>query len=74
MIQTLILDICATNSVETAKIYLIDPKFGVDYQNLEELTHLTEGIVIDQDRAAGIHLIFAGQRPGEGCVTNAVTR
>lgn len=54
LIQTLILDICATNSVETAKIYLIDPKFGVDYQNLEELPHLAEGIVIDQDRASKI--------------------
>lgn len=54
LIQTLILDICATNSVETAKIYLIDPKYGVDYQNLEQLPHLAEGIVIDQDRASAI--------------------
>lgn len=54
LIQTLILDICATNSVDTAKIYLIDPKYGVDYQNLEELPHLAEGIVIDQDRASEI--------------------
>jgi DNA segregation ATPase FtsK/SpoIIIE, S-DNA-T family len=54
LIQTLILDICATNSVETAKIYLIDPKYGVDYQNLEELPHLSEGIVIDQQRASEI--------------------
>ncbi|PKU52578.1 FtsK/SpoIIIE domain-containing protein [Lysinibacillus fusiformis] len=54
LIQTLILDICATNSIETAKIYLIDPKYGVDYQNLEELPHLAEGIVIDQDRASEI--------------------
>ncbi|WP_449443095.1 FtsK/SpoIIIE domain-containing protein [Ureibacillus acetophenoni] len=54
LIQTLILDICATNSIETAKIYLIDPKYGVDYQNLEELPHLAEGIVIDQDRASKI--------------------
>lgn len=54
LIQTLILDICATNTVEAAKIYLIDPKYGVDYQNLEELPHLAEGIVIDQDRASKI--------------------
>ncbi len=54
LIQTLILDICATNSVETAKVFLIDPKYGVDYQNLEDLPHLAEGIVIDQDRASQI--------------------
>nr|WP_026682289.1 FtsK/SpoIIIE domain-containing protein [Priestia megaterium] len=54
LIQTLILDICATNSTNTAKIYLIDPKYGVDYQNLEDLPHLTEGIVIDQKRASEI--------------------
>ncbi|MFD1449538.1 FtsK/SpoIIIE domain-containing protein [Oceanobacillus sojae] len=54
LIQTLILDICATNSTNTAKIYLIDPKYGVDYQNLEDLPHLTEGIVIDQNRASEI--------------------
>ncbi|WP_202077570.1 FtsK/SpoIIIE domain-containing protein [Caldalkalibacillus salinus] len=54
LIQTLILDICATNSINTAKIYLIDPKYGVDYQNLEDLPHLTEGIVIDQNRASEI--------------------
>jgi DNA segregation ATPase FtsK/SpoIIIE, S-DNA-T family len=54
LIQTLILDICATNSTDTAKIYLIDPKYGVDYQNLEELPHLAEGIVIDRSRAAVI--------------------
>lgn len=54
LIQTLILDICATNSLETAKIYLIDPKYGVDYQGLEDLPHLTEGIIIDRDRASKI--------------------
>ncbi|MCY8817458.1 DNA translocase FtsK [Bacillus atrophaeus] len=54
LIQTIILDICATNTVESAKIYLIDPKYGVDYQGLEDLPHLAEGIVIDQDRASKI--------------------
>ncbi len=51
LLQNLILDICATNSKELAKIYLIDPKFGVDYQHLEELPHLSEGIIIEQDKA-----------------------
>ncbi len=51
LVQNLILDICATNSKELAKIYLIDPKFGVDYLELEGLPHLAEGIIIDQDKA-----------------------
>ncbi|MGF9796391.1 FtsK/SpoIIIE domain-containing protein [Brevibacillus agri] len=51
LLQNLILDICATNSKDMARVYLIDPKFGVDYQHLEELPHLSEGIIIDQDKA-----------------------
>ncbi|MEW5552150.1 FtsK/SpoIIIE domain-containing protein [Peribacillus frigoritolerans] len=51
LLQNLILDICATNSKEMAQVYLIDPKFGVDYQSLEGLPHLTEGIIIDRDKA-----------------------
>jgi DNA segregation ATPase FtsK/SpoIIIE, S-DNA-T family len=54
LLQNLILDICATNSKEMAQVYLIDPKFGVDYQSLEDLPHLTEGIIIDQDKAASV--------------------
>ncbi|WP_286230576.1 FtsK/SpoIIIE domain-containing protein [Neobacillus mesonae] len=54
LLQNLILDICATNSKEMAQVYLIDPKFGVDYQSLEDLPHLTEGIIIDQDKAATV--------------------
>jgi DNA segregation ATPase FtsK/SpoIIIE, S-DNA-T family len=52
LIQNLILDICATNTEDMAHVYLIDPKFGVDYQNLEDLPHLKQGIIIDQDIAA----------------------
>jgi DNA segregation ATPase FtsK/SpoIIIE, S-DNA-T family len=54
LIQNLILDICATNSKKMAQVYLIDPKFGVDYQSLEGLPHLTEGIIIDKDKASTI--------------------
>ncbi|WP_435923405.1 FtsK/SpoIIIE domain-containing protein [Paenibacillus sp. DYY-L-2] len=54
LLQNLILDICVTNSPKLATIYLIDPKFGVDYQQLEDLPHLTEGIIIDQQRAVNI--------------------
>jgi DNA segregation ATPase FtsK/SpoIIIE, S-DNA-T family len=52
LIQNLILDICATNSEDMAHVYLIDPKFGVDYQSLEDLPHLKKGIIINQDTAA----------------------
>ncbi|PFL68546.1 cell division protein FtsK [Priestia megaterium] len=52
LIQNLILDICATNSEEMAHVYLIDPKFGVDYQQLEELPHLKQGIIIEQEKAS----------------------
>jgi S-DNA-T family DNA segregation ATPase FtsK/SpoIIIE len=73
LLQNLILDICVTNSPDLAKIYLIDPKFGVDYQHLEELPHLAEGIIIDQQRAVDVleflveemdrrYLAFRGQK------------
>lgn len=54
LIQNLILDICATNTEKMAHVYLIDPKFGVDYQSLEDLPHLKKGIIIDQDIASSI--------------------
>ncbi len=54
LLQNLILDICATNSKEMAQVYLIDPKFGVDYQGLEPLPHLIEGIIIDQEKATTV--------------------
>lgn len=51
LLQNLILDICITNHKDMASIYLIDPKFGVDYQMLEDLPHLVDGIIINQDNA-----------------------
>lgn len=54
LLQNLLLDICATNPKELATIYLIDPKAGVDYANIEELPHLREGIIIEQDRAIDV--------------------
>ena len=43
LMQNLLLDICKTNSSQFAHIYLIDPKQGVDYQQLLGLPHLQEG-------------------------------
>lgn len=51
LIQSLILDIAATNSSALAQIILIDPKMGVDYAAVERLPHIPGGIVIDQTRA-----------------------
>ncbi|MWC31081.1 FtsK/SpoIIIE domain-containing protein [Paenibacillus sp. MMS18-CY102] len=54
LLQNLILDICVTNRKDLAHIYLIDPKYGVDYMHLAELPHLVEGIVDDQNKATQI--------------------
>lgn len=54
LLQNLILDICVTNSKDLAQVYLIDPKFGVDYMQLADLPHLVEGIIDDQNRASEV--------------------
>lgn len=51
LVLNLILDICAFNAPALAKIYLIDPKAGVDYFALEGLPHLAEGIITEKPRA-----------------------
>ena len=43
LMQNLVLSIAATRSPEEAHIYLIDPKFGVDYRPLDELPHVEVG-------------------------------
>jgi DNA segregation ATPase FtsK/SpoIIIE, S-DNA-T family len=54
LLQNLLLDICATNSPHLTTIYLIDPKAGVDYSNIEDLPHLPDGIIVEQDPAIEI--------------------
>jgi S-DNA-T family DNA segregation ATPase FtsK/SpoIIIE len=54
LIQSLLLDIAATNSSGSAHIYLIDPKMGVDYAAIEKLPHLQGGVIVDQTRAVEI--------------------
>lgn len=51
LIQNLMLDIALTNSSSLAKIYCVDPKMGVDYVSLDGLPHLSEGIIVEQERA-----------------------
>lgn len=54
LIQSLLLDIAATNPKELAQIVLIDPKMGVDYAALEGLPHMRGPIVIDKAQATTI--------------------
>jgi S-DNA-T family DNA segregation ATPase FtsK/SpoIIIE len=43
LMQNLILSIAATRDPAEAHLYLIDPKFGVDYRPLDELPHVEVG-------------------------------
>lgn len=49
--QNLLLDICATNAPESARIWLVDPKHGGDYPWIRRLPHLGRPIVTKQDEA-----------------------
>ena len=51
LLQNLLLDIAMTNDPGAARITLIDPKQGVDYQALEALPHVDGGIVVEQGEA-----------------------
>ncbi|OIQ91126.1 DNA translocase FtsK [mine drainage metagenome] len=51
LIQAMLLDIAATNPIQSAQIILIDPKMGVDYSALEDLPHMREPIVVTKERA-----------------------
>lgn len=54
LIQNLILCIAASRSPDQAHIFLIDPKYGVDYRPLDELPHVKAGSggIIDTPAAA----------------------
>jgi S-DNA-T family DNA segregation ATPase FtsK/SpoIIIE len=54
LIQSILLDIAATNPPQLAQIYLIDPKMGVDYGAIERLPHVEGGIVVERDRAVEV--------------------
>lgn len=57
LIQNLILDIAMTNSTANARISIIDPKHGVDYQAIEKLPHIHNGLITEQ--AAALELLNA---------------
>lgn len=54
LVQNLILTLAASRSPGEAHLYLIDPKFGVDYRPLDELPHVKAGSggIIDDPIAA----------------------
>jgi S-DNA-T family DNA segregation ATPase FtsK/SpoIIIE len=54
LMQNIILCIAATRSPDESRIFLIDPKYGVDYMALQDLPHITGGSggVIDSQEAA----------------------
>jgi DNA segregation ATPase FtsK/SpoIIIE, S-DNA-T family len=52
LMQNIILAIAATNTIEQARIILIDPKQGVDYFAFESLPHLDGGIIDNQEVAS----------------------
>ena len=54
LIQNILLTIAASRTPDEALIYLIDPKFGLDYRPLEDLPHLKagSGCIIDDPQEA----------------------
>jgi len=48
LVQNLLLDIAATNSPQAARIWMIDPKAGVDYPWLRRMPHLEGEVVTEQ--------------------------
>lgn len=61
LLQSLILDIAATNHSALAHLFLIDPKMGVDYSAIERLPHIQGGIIVDQDRAKDVMAGLVGE-------------
>lgn len=51
LVQSLLLDICATNSPKRARIRMIDPKAGIDFPWLRNMPHLDGDLITEQDEA-----------------------
>ena len=51
LIQNLLLDICATNSPQNARVRMIDPKAGIDFPWLRQMPHLDKDVVTIQQEA-----------------------
>ena len=51
LVQCLLLDICATNSPDNARIKMIDPKSGIDFAWLRRMPHLDGQLITTRDQA-----------------------
>lgn len=51
LVQCLLLDICATNSPESARIRMIDPKAGIDFPWLRRMPHLDGDLITTREEA-----------------------
>lgn len=51
LVQSLLLDICATNSPESARIRMIDPKAGIDFPWLRRMPHLDGDLITSREEA-----------------------
>lgn len=51
LVQSLLLDICATNSPENARIRMIDPKAGIDFPWLRSMPHLDGELITDREQS-----------------------
>ena len=51
LVQSLLLDICASNSPASARIKMIDPKAGIDFPWLQQMPHLDGELITTQGKA-----------------------
>ena len=51
LIQNMLLDICATNAPQNARVRMIDPKAGIDFPWLRQMPHLDRDLVTSQQEA-----------------------
>ena len=51
LMQTMLLDMAATNSSTRLKFYIIDPKAGLDYFSITRLPHMAAPLISNQEEA-----------------------
>lgn len=51
LMQTMLLDMAATNPSSRLKFYIIDPKHGIDYGPIQTLPHMAAPLVFDKETA-----------------------
>lgn len=76
LIQTMLLDICATNSPEMARIKMIDPKAGIDFPWLRKMPHLDGDLITEQSKAISLfeELVVEMERRNRLLAESGVTK